>query len=70
MKRIETSGEIAAPHFIGAWTIEPSEICDDLIEFFEKHTAKQKQGEFSSGVDPLLKTVSYTHLTLPTTPYV
>ena len=55
MKRIETSGEIAAPHFIGAWTIEPSEICDDLIEFFEKHTAKQKQGEFSSGVDPLLK---------------
>ena len=55
MKRIETSGAITAPHFIGAWTIEPSEICDDLIEFFEKHTAKQKQGEFSSGVDPLLK---------------
>ena len=55
MKRSEISGEVTAPHFIGAWTLEPNVICDDLIEFFEKHTAKQKQGEFSSGVDPLLK---------------
>ncbi|MAW92870.1 MAG: 2OG-Fe(II) oxygenase [Euryarchaeota archaeon] len=55
MKRYEISSTIPAPHFIGAWELEPTDICDDLITFFENHTAKQKQGEFSSGIDPLLK---------------
>ena len=55
MNRYEISSAIAAPHFIGAWALEPTDICDDLINFFENHTAKQQQGKFSSGFDPLLK---------------
>jgi len=55
MNRYEISSSSAAPHFIGAWTLEPTDFCDDLVEFFENHKAKQRQGETASGFDPNIK---------------
>ena len=40
-----------------------SEVCDDVISYFEESPLKQG-GECGRGIDP--NPVSYTHLTLPT----
>ncbi len=40
------------PHFIGSWTLEPFSICEDLINYFELNSAKQKKGISTSGVNP------------------
>lgn len=43
------------PHFIGAWTIDPIDICDDLIAYFESNKSRQKQGQSAGGLDLDLK---------------
>ena len=55
MNRYEILSSTAAPHFIGAWTLEPTDFCDDLVKFFETHEAKQKKGMMGSGFDPNVK---------------
>ena len=32
--------------------------------------AKERATQLNAGIEPTIDTVSYTHLTLPTTPYV
>ncbi|HZV99890.1 MAG TPA: 2OG-Fe(II) oxygenase [Methylophilaceae bacterium] len=44
-----------SPHFIGAWYMDDLKICDELIQFFEEHQEKQKQGVTLGGFDPNLK---------------
>ncbi len=51
MKKITIEATSPNPHFIGAWRIEPSSICEDLINYFELNTAKQKSGETLGGVN-------------------
>ena len=55
MNRYEISSSSAAPHFIGAWTLEPTDFCDDVVEFFENHEAEQKRGATAGGFDPNTK---------------
>ena len=61
MNRIEVSSLSAAPNFIGGWIMEPTDLCDDLVEFFDIHKEKQKKGAMLSGFDPnIKKTVDIT----------
>ena len=65
MKRLEIKNE-ASPNFIGNWDLENEELCNQIIDFFEKNSDLQTKGTTGGGVDESIKTVSYTHLTLPT----
>ena len=39
------------PNFIGAWIIEPTSICDKLINYFESNKSRQKIGVISGGTN-------------------
>ena len=61
MNRIDVSSLSAVPNFIGGWIMEPTDLCDDLVEFFDIHKEKQKKGAMLRGIDPnLKKTVDIT----------
>lgn len=49
MKRTDINS--SSPHFIGSWLIEPSSICDELIDFFEAHPENQAQGKTAGGLN-------------------
>jgi len=51
MKRIELNTSIPSPHFIGSWFIQSPAICDELINFFEKHQTNQTQGQTAGGLN-------------------
>jgi prolyl 4-hydroxylase len=51
MNRFEISGKSTSPHFIGGWMMEPSDICDDLVRFFEAHPEAQKTGQTAKGLN-------------------
>ena len=44
MKRLTTKEALINPTFISSWMIEPSSLCDNLIEYFESNKNKQKKG--------------------------
>jgi len=61
MNRIEVPSFSTAPNFIGGWIMEPTDLCDDLVEFFDTHKEKQQKGSTHTGVDPnIKKTVDIT----------
>ena len=61
MNRIEVSSLSAVPNFIGGRIMEPTDICDDLVNFFDTHKEKQKKGVTLTGVDTnIKKTVDIT----------
>ncbi len=43
--------DMASPHFIGAWSLEPTALCDRLIDFFETHQQFQTQGRIQGGLN-------------------
>lgn len=43
------------PHFIGAWTLDRPQVCDDLIAFFESRSAEHLSGRSARGVDTEVK---------------
>jgi prolyl 4-hydroxylase len=51
MNRIEITGAEKSPNFIGSWFIEPPELCDELIDFFEHNQGLQKIGHTSDGLN-------------------
>ena len=51
MRRIELAGVQKNPHFIGSWFIEPVELCDDLIEFFEINEDLHSSGVSFDGLN-------------------
>ena len=55
MKRIKITGSSSSPNFIGAWMLEPVNVCDDLIDFFETNKSQQKVGEVGRGIQPEIK---------------
>ena len=41
--------------------MEPTDLCDDLVEFFDTHKEKQQKGATAIGIDPnIKKTVDMT----------
>ena len=51
MNRFEIVGESAAPNFIGGWIMEPLNICDDLVKFFEEFPEEQQAGQTATGLN-------------------
>ena len=55
MKKIFIKTNNSNPHFIGSWSIEPSSICEELINYFELNIAKQTKGKIVGGVNQNIK---------------
>ncbi len=51
MKKVELASGGENPNFIGSWTIEPIQTCDDLISYFECNIPKQKAGLSVGGLN-------------------
>ena len=49
MNRFDLPRQKISPNFIGSWYIEPTPICDQLIEFFESREDLQRSG-FAGGI--------------------
>jgi hypothetical protein len=42
--RREKLGSVLSPNFIGCWTLENEDVCDGLIDYFERN-AHQEAGK-------------------------
>jgi len=51
MKRVDLNKSNLNPNFIGAWELEETSLCDNLIEYFELNRGKQKRGVGNIGLD-------------------
>ena len=49
MQKATLSAQKLTPTFIGAWTINPLSICDELISYFELNKKKQTRGVTADG---------------------
>ena len=49
IKRLKTHSPNKNPDFIGSWIIEPTEICDQIIDYFEFNKDKQQKGQTAMG---------------------
>tara|TARA_B100000963_G_scaffold230561_1_gene201183 strand:- start:3600 stop:4196 length:597 start_codon:yes stop_codon:yes gene_type:complete len=54
MKRLEIKNN-DNPNFIGNWDIENNELCNKMIEFFEKNPDRQIKGQTAGGIDENVK---------------
>ncbi len=50
MKRSDLEKGNLTPNFIGSWIIEPT-LCEEIIEYFEKHKNKYSQGITAGGLN-------------------
>lgn len=54
--RREKLGSVLSPNFIGCWTLENEDVCDGLIDYFERNADCQKPGFVGSGfIDTSIK---------------
>ena len=54
MRKIEINNNLN-PNFIGAWNIDNTKLCKDIIDFFEKNKSLQTPGEIGKGIDKNIK---------------
>ena len=55
MKRLDLPKINSNPSFIGSWTMENPQICDEIIDYFELNKTKQVKGVSLGGNDPKVK---------------
>jgi prolyl 4-hydroxylase len=55
MKRIVLESANLTPNFIGSWQLDPLELCDQMINYFELNTSKQKKGRTGVGLNNDIK---------------
>ena len=62
MNRISLEKKGDYPNFIGSWFIEPTCLCDEIIDFFESNQEKQSVGTLANGTrnDNVKKTTDIT----------
>ena len=51
MQRIETSNSSNTPNFIGSWILNDTDMCDEIVNFFEANPTDQGAGAIGGGVD-------------------
>ena len=51
MQRIETSNSPNTPNFIGSWILKDTDMCDEIVNFFEANPTDQGAGAIGGGVD-------------------
>ena len=50
-RRIEILNTSNTPNFIGAWMLKDTDMCDELVNFFEANPIDQNVGAFVGGID-------------------
>jgi len=55
MERVVLNNVNLTPNFIGSWNLEPIELCDEIVNYFEFNTIKQKNGRTDAGLDQNIK---------------
>ena len=55
MERVVFDNTNLNPNFIGSWNLEPSDLCDEIICYFELNVGKQKKGRTISGLNQNIK---------------
>ena len=55
MQRIEILNKVTSPHFIGAWMLDDTVMCDEMVKFFEENPIQQNVGSIGGGVDETKK---------------
>ena len=55
MQRIVLQKNNLNPNFIGSWMMEPTSVCDRLMDYFESHQGKQKKGSTGAGMNLITK---------------
>ena len=51
MQRIEISNNSNTPNFIGSWMLKDTNMCDEIVNFFEENPIEQSIGKIGGGVD-------------------
>ena len=51
MQRIEISNKSNNPNFIGSWILQDTDMCDEIVNFFEENPIYQGAGAIGGGVD-------------------
>ena len=51
MERIVTSTSSNTPNFIGSWILKDTDMCDEIVNFFETNPSDQGVGTIGGGVD-------------------
>jgi len=51
MQRIETSTSSNTPNFIGSWILKDTDMCDEIVNFFEANPSDQGIGAIGGGID-------------------
>lgn len=57
IKRISITNNKSIPNFIGAWQIEDTSLCDEIISFFESNPQKQVVGQTDAGLSDGKKSI-------------
>ena len=57
IKRISITNNKSIPNFIGAWQIEETKLCDEIISFFESNPQKQVVGQTDAGLSDGKKSI-------------
>jgi prolyl 4-hydroxylase len=55
MERAFLNNANLSPHFIGSWSLGHPEICDEIVNYFELNTDKQKKGRTGGGLNQKIK---------------
>ena len=51
IQRIEISNTSNTPNFIGSWILKDTDMCDEIVNFFEANPTDQGAGAIGGGVD-------------------
>ena len=55
MERVIFNNTNLNPNFIGSWNLDPLDLCDEIISYFESNESKQKKGRTISGLNQNIK---------------
>jgi prolyl 4-hydroxylase len=55
MERVILNNNNLNPNFIGSWNLDPLDLCDEIISYFESNESKQKKGRTISGLNQNIK---------------
>ena len=55
MERVVLNNTKINPNFIGSWNLEPLDLCNEIVSYFELNVSKQKKGQTIGGLNQDIK---------------
>ena len=55
MDRVVLNNTKINPNFIGSWNLEPLDLCNEIVSYFELNVSKQKKGQTIGGLNQDIK---------------